>query len=1205
MDEQNPTSMATLIAPDNVVPRKGLVTFKVALQQLNFTSVFDVIREPKAVFVRKIGQYSDADAGQAYDNAMSYAVQIGRLFREYQTSTGKTGGWSGRTGIRSLVSLGATWQNLFKEQWDDFCSVGAIAAVDSPVAYASHLYRFIGEIEKLSAPEEGVKDKRVLLDKRRPDLKTLLIDEHSTFTPISMLDIVIDTLSKNVRAYLDTTPDKDKSLYEVMADRRYPFTFPYNLYHQQCLLGLADKKLRPGELNYRISPLLPLARKADNQYGQGQNNNSTQAQCLLSGLSPQQQQLLIAPSLFTTFYLGRDELTNGWKGPHSSIILPLQSWRSAYLVPSPQPAITSVTPSATATTNTFDGTNVAITKFSKTDASDVPVSLNLNSANALIATNLWQVNHLHGVVAARRLCLSIKATEVLPSDNEGYSASFHLITAPHDTAGTALAPLKQSFTLTLDSTYQFTAAQQGFFEQSYGVTVHSPNTSLLAELPTFMQHTGLNAEHVEMLLSRRTHAVRLSPNVPSTSDQQSGTPIPPKGEKVLPYPHASHYGACYVNGTGSGNYDSLDAPTAESIQKDQFDNAMDLVQHTVGELTSWHITKTSPDRLDRLQRMIRLQRWLDIPFAQLDTLVISAIRAEGADNPGLELNTNTLRTVGVYQYLNDKYGIAAEQFAAFLHHLSPYATGKHLPLFDQVFNRVQLFDTPLVLDQTAFTVDTPNPASQKTLLQLCAGLGLQPSEDALFLLVRQTLKDLKTLKRDLQTLSSIYRQARVAQLFGLSAADTLNLAHLLGGDAYRTCLSTGLLAARNTETDLTPDILDVLMQMDWAVDWLKDSQQNVPQLRHLLGLDADTSPMPVELLARLARFQRDSANTVVTAQQLNALGLPMHEDNADPNKPDPGVAIDWFKVLQDEKGAAAKQPLIDPQGLVVVLPLEQANDPLDTLAAMLTIVVGRLNLKATGLKEQVVEKLHRFVASALERQVGLISNLLHDTQKLSKERSLAVIAWAGTSVNALLNEALKNPDAPSPALISLYVDISRHAEASQALKISNDALTLFLLHPSWLGSANEASTKPTLAQLYLLERFGHWCRTQHQPENVLLGYFNLTNPPAPALKNKTLRQTASESANAALARLLEWDEQQIQVLTDTLLPEKRATTMAQVDWIRRCQAGSRASGLSTDGLLQTTALTAQSPFANWKQAGETIIAASRPQTTLAVSQEQS
>lgn len=1201
MDEQNPTSLATLIAPDHVVPKESRVTFKVALQQLNFTSVFDVIREPKAVFVRKIGQFSDANAGQAYDNAMSYAVQIGRLFREYQTSTGKPGGWSGRTGIRSLVSLGATWQNLFKEQWDNFCSVGAIAAIDSPVAYASHLYRFIGEIEKLSTPEDGVKDKRVLLDKRRPDLKNLLIDEHSTFTPIPMLGIVIDTLSKSVRAYLDTTPDKDKSLHEVMAARRYPFTLPYNLYHQQCLLGLADKKLRPGELNYRISALLPLAQKADNQYGQGQNN-STQAQCLLSGLSPQQQQLLIAPSLFTTFYLSPVDLVDGWKGPNSSSILPLQSWRSAYLLPLNQPAISSVNPEADKVATAADGTNEASITFTNIEDESIAVPVILASSNSLVTTDAWLMNYRHALDDARKLCLSIKAKGTLPADKEGYSAIFHFITLPHDNLTPLDYRVEQSVTLSLDDSYHFTTAQQGFFEEAYGFTISSPETSPLAELPTFMQHTGLNAEQVEMLVSRRTHFPRLSANVPSTSNHRLGVPIPPpNGEKVLPYPHASHYGACYVNGTGSGNYDSLDEPTAESIQKDQFDNAMDLVQHTVGELTSWHITKTSPDRLDRLQRMIRLQRWLDIPFAQLDTLVISAIHAEGANNPGLELNSNTLRTVGVYQYLNDKYGIEAEQFAAFLHHLSPYATGKRLPLFDQVFNRVQLFDTPLVLDQTAFTVENPNPAAQKTLLQLCAGLGLQPSEDALFLLVRQTLKDLKTLKRDLHTVSSIYRQARVAQLFGLSAADTLGLVHLLGGDAYRTCLSTGLLAVRNTETDLTPDILDVLMQMDWAVDWLKDSQQNVPQLRHLLGLDIDTSPMPVELLARLARFQRDSANTVVTAQQLNALGLPTHEDNVDPA---PGVAIDWFKVLQDEKGAAAKQPLIDPQGLVVALPLEQANDPLDTLAAMLTIVVGRLNLKATGLKEQVVEKLHRFVASALERQVGLISSLLHDTQKLSKERSLAVLAWAGTSVNALLNEALKSPDTPSSALIALYVDVSRHAEASQTLKISNDALTLFLLNPTWLGPDNEASTKPTLAQLYLLERFGYWCRTQHQPENVLLGYFSLANPPARALKNKALRQTASESANAALARLLEWDEQQVQVLTDTL-PGKRATTMAHVDWVRRCQAGSRLSGLSTDGLLQATALTAKSPFADWKRAGETIIAASRPQTTLAVSQEQS
>jgi hypothetical protein len=222
----------------------------------------------------------------------------------------------------------------------------------------------------------------------------------------------------------------------------------------------------------------------------------------------------------------------------------------------------------------------------------------------------------------------------------------------------------------------------------------------------------------------------------------------------------------------------------------------------------------------------------------------------------------------------------------------------------------------------------------------------------------------------------------------------------------------------------------------------------------------------------------------------------------------------------------------------------------------------------------------------------LISGLLHDTVKLQKERGAAVLAWAGTSVYAFLSEALKVADSPSPALITLYQTVARYAEAAQTLRISNTALTLFLLNPAWLSADDYVPPSPVLAGFYLLERFSHWHRSQSQPEENLLGYFNFANPAAAQLKNKALRLIASDSANTALAQVLDWDEQQVASLTATL-PDNRATTLAQVDWVRRCQAACLASGLSANSLLQVTALNTTSTFADWKTAGESVVAASR------------
>jgi hypothetical protein len=821
-----------------------------------------------------------------------------------------------------------------------------------------------------------------------------------------------------------------------------------------------------------------------------------------------------------------------------------------------------------------------------------------------IGTYSWLLNRFH-TAQAFPVTAYLKAVSTLPTPpEERYTARFEIVTATATAVATVppSTPVKlaiQRFTLTLDDEYKLTTPEQDFFKRSYGVNVTEDSPVWqLSRLADFMAHTGLQAEQVEMLLARRAYAVRLSPNCPSLNPLRVGVSIPDKPGKVLPFPHSNHYSACYVNGTGTGAdlYDSQSAPTQESIIRDQFDNSMDLEQIDAGDTKAWRLTKTSLDRLDRLQRMVRLQRWMQIPFAKLDTLIICAIRAEGETNLAMELNENTLRALGVYRYLNLRHGIDPEEFAALMHDLTPYASGKdEVPLFDRVFNRVQLFDTPLILDQTPINLAATDAATQKTLLQLCAGLGLQPTEDSLLLIAAQTEKHLITLKRDLPTVSSLYRQARIARLFGYPVADLLTLAGLLGGQRYKTALASGRLSPRTTSADV--DILDVLMQLDWAVDWLKESQQSVAQLQQRLGPDVpllaeaeaggdngqairmNSAPLPDDLVDRLARLQSDTRRSLVTLAQVAALGLPAYDDSQPPRE------LDWFGLL-------INRDLLDDEGLLPGLDrlLSLVDEPITWLQSD----VGELlkPLKLTDLvKASCAEKLVELLLGAHDRQTQLLERLFEETAKLPPDRCVAVIHWAHSSVYSVLLQALG--DEVSGGLIEHFQRISRHAEIAAQLRLSNSALRLFLVNPTWLGADlyTGSNSEPSLSDLYLFERFSHWFHNQSQSEDGLLSYFNLANPPKAKLKNKALRQVASETANSALARLLEWPEAEIAVLTDTL-PDKRACSMAHVDWVRRCQASCVASGLSAKALLQATGLNTQSTLDAWKAVGEAVVAAS-------------
>ncbi|MGX1084701.1 Tc toxin subunit A [Pseudomonas sp. AP3_22 TE3818] len=1188
MAVDNNSLMTALVAADSS-PKKGRSDFATAMQKMGFTSVFDIVRLSRSGFARQLAVFSDANAELAYDNAMGYAALIARLYREYKTSSGKFQHLAQRSGVHSLTKLGPTFRNEFKEKWDEFCKVGAIAAVDSPVAYLSELHGFVQQLEETSEDP-----KRILLDRRRPDLKNLLITRESTFTPRPMLEIVNDVLTRNLENYLSNVDaDKNKPIYQVLSERRYPFTLPYNFYHQQCAIGLEGNKPKLGEFNYRASLLLPIAQDATNGYGKVQQP-VLQAQRLLSELSPQQQDLLIEPSPFSNFYLTRNDLSDltvGWQSPGSSQLSPHSPMTTGYLLPLGQTGIGIADPEADSLRSSATGSNRTSVTFQKDEhTTTTPVTLTLSSGTPA-NTNQYLLNSLHAGSSAT-YCSRVKTEAALPEpDTEGLSVSFDLQIA----TGTVEAPvklIKRRFTLTLDEHYHPTNEEKNYFTQAYGVGITDSDPTFLADLTELMPRTGLHAEQVEMLLARRSYAVRLSPNCPSKNAQHEGVPLPTL--KVLPFPHANHYGACYVNGTGSGLYDSESPPTADSIIRDKFDNAMDLVQVETADTKTWRLTKTSLDRFDRLQRMIRLQRWTGIPFAKLDTLIISAIRAEGEANLGMELNENTLRALGVFRHLNQRHGIDPQEFAALLHDLTPYASGKdEVPLFDQVFNRVQLFDTPLILDQTALDLDSATPANQKTLLQLCAGLALQPTNDSLLLIAAETKKVLTELKRDLPTVSSLFRQARIAQLFGLPVADLLTLANLLGGGRYKTALASGRLKLPSLPE--SADILDVLMQLDWAVDWLKDSQQTVAQLQQRLGPNipvalsensegeeqtvdtlAEEQPLSDDQLKRLNTLHEDTVRSVVTEQEVTSLGLPTHNDAATP------APINWFTLL--------KQSLLDADGLLPGLdrPLTVVDEPHTWLKADIDKLVDPLNL-ATTVKDICKQKLLGLLLDAHDRQTQLLEALFQETAKLPTDRSTAVIQWAHSSVYSILVDALSQD---ASMLIEHFQRVSRHAEIALQLRLSNSAIRLFVVNPDWLGGDqySGSNSEPSLSDLYLFERFSHWLHAQREPEDTLLSYFSLANPAAAKLKNKALRQVAAETANSALARLLEWPAKEIEVLTATL-PDKRAKSMAQVDWVRRCQATCQASGLSAKALLQATELNDQSTLDAWKSVGDAVMAA--------------
>lgn len=960
-------------------PAEGRLDFKQTMTALNLHSVFDIIRLSRTEFIEQVAQHCDDDAGQAYDNACGYAAQLEFLHREQASLS--AGEPRHKRSPDSETDAGPTYAALFKENWSAFCEASSIAALDSPAAYLRALHLFAEQVEKTG---KGTR-KRNTLAIRRPTLKSMVIDNSSVSRQLPMLTIVNETLNEHLQTHLSQNSDmyKSKSVNEVLAITRYPFDLPFDLAHQQCLLGLSDNKPRLGELNYRLSLSLPLGQLPSNAYGKV-HHEAYEAQRLLSELSPEQQTLLTEP---------------------------------------------------------------------------------------------------------------------------------------------------------------FWTASKSAFDAHYG----SGETEL-NKLAHFLQQTGLTSTQADELLARGKYLPYLSNNTQSTPINTDLTHF---------------YGVCYVNGTGSNSSTRLDLKANENGQ-------IVLLNSTV-------------ERFDRLQRMIRLQRWIKLPYAQLDNLMLSARLCE--ENPGVTftINDNTLRVLGVYRYLNRRYGLQAEEFSALLYQLPVHAVGNIDSLFDRVFNQGQLNKHPLQLDNSPLDPDATDIATQTVLYQICTALGLSNTAESLGFVVERTQQINGYLKKDLTTLSAFYRQTRIANLFGLTVMECAYLADMLGAaNTSEQWVKPGL---RTSGSNTPADFIDVLMQMDWAVNWLKSNGSSVQQLRYQLLLsNTPQNSLISEQLKKLGELRDDIQARLISQPEIEALNLPVAKARTKTRaKLNPGPKVPlaphaWSNLIA--LGLIRGQPQLEPQA------------SLRDLKRGLSLVISdhvEFNTDTEidqQLKDKVLQDLEPLLLQAYQRlqpvaehitQLFKDSSHVSDTSALLKLRIKFATRQLASALGRPQSHGLKH-------LLLLLPD----ADSSLQLPLTREALQLFLQKPHWLDNHNDhhSMLKLTLSTLYLFQQFNHCITTYAVTQDVLLNYFEVSNP-EPAKDDTTL---LAADCNKLLGAILNWDPKEIEGFVSRL-PAKRVRSMQELEWLMRGHDIATITGLPSKILLTATHLNAHIPGPDWQLVGRAVLAA--------------
>lgn len=656
---------------------------------------------------------------------------------------------------------------------------------------------------------------------------------------------------------------------------------------------------------------------------------------------------------------------------------------------------------------------------------------------------------------------------------------------------TGFSPTLQA--LLLDETPSTSA---NFLLQRYGVTGAAKDAlEQLSNVEGLARQTGLKSEDILELLA--TSGVADEGQEAFTTVKQSSS-YTSAGKASVPM--AGHiFGAAFVN--------NATAP------------ALSLQDTMSGAGIALRIKGADADHFGRIHKIIHLQHALQLPYAEVDLLVMAALRAEGQIKD-FHMTEDTLKALGVFLHLRNEYQISAEQFAALIHEVSPYAVGDNEPFLDRVLDgpgagRLADIDAPLVLDGRAFElpeqVSVENAAPNAVIAELCRAFALEENVAHVYLAQLTHTLGLKKPTLTLELFSALYRLTRLPRLLRLGMNEGASLIALLNA---ANPLVMAQLARKPTiaSDDNQPDILDVLVGLANLEAWLRKHRLTPTALLGWL------TPYPSHVSAELLPYFRLDAHihrTVLDAIPRIKSSLVTESQLA--QAAGAGVATasgSWLDMLS---------AYVDSTGLIKPLPLKAS----ETLASNLNDALKGKVASSTGLLIPADDRAHTAanIASNFESLIQNAAIAQDDVVKhvigsafgksaaglgLTPDHAAPLLRWVNVSRLEVLagilaaepKNALKDADIAVQDLdTALWSNLARRAQVIKHFKFSAAGLTALLDKPDWFAlekgtlEIKETSQVLPVLNLDLCYQIGHYndwvlkCEQNGFEEKDALGFF--------------------------------------------------------------------------------------------------------------------
>lgn len=721
-----------------------------------------------------------------------------------------------------------------------------------------------------------------------------------------------------------------------------------------------------------------------------------------------------------------------------------------------------------------------------------------------------------------------------------------------DHALTQSARLSPSQRLIMTEPLHYPDTDDFYFRDNFGLRVDSIEPQNLNQTFFFNQRTKLTQPRLEALLSVELFAPTVSDHV-LLSDQQ-----------ITP----GHSGSVFVNNGLAESSMGIDYGGSEEANRITNLFFSDPIVYRF-------------DKVDRLNRKIRLDNALQLPSHETDALLSAIIGAELGltetsedDPPTYWMTDNTLRALGLFQMLREHYQCSAEEFAACMGPVSIFGRGTESSQFDRVFNKDTLAIPALVLDGTEFETVPVNEADALTVVHICSGLNIDlATYFNLAPLILEALS-LDKLKRSLAVVSSFYRMARLPQILGVAPNLAVEILHLLGDRSGSAALA-GRPYINESRAEL-PDTLVQIQRLEGWVRWCADSGLDVAwTVEHVRPIAMPAQPSEAQLQL-FAQIRSKLAPALFTEAALRMAGTPELTNSRQ-----------WTNQLLE---------LADQDGLVIHR-AESPEQPYDSYARE---VVERVVRQVIGQPDpQTVERIMGVLLSSRASQHGVVQESLAVYGELAPALALPVLGWSGGTVYELLlhvvgrtplqNASGSRPldEAPGDPLLGMLGGFIRRSEVVTALKLSVEFLTLYLSIGDGVGGL-PGTQAFTPSALYYLTVYDRAVVLSQKPESQLLDYLQRVNGLPDGLSGDGLT-LVQEQAAKLLAELFDWSAEEVRVCAARAnASQGYIRTLEHLDLFTRLRRFSLLSKLDAPTTLKMGTLAPDSPFDRYEAVAQQV-----------------